>query len=272
MIGPYFFHNTELKPIEQATVSIDNLAFVYGYGVYENLKVRKRVLYFPELHAERLLNSARAIGMKNDLTVQKIKKALLELCKTVQQDSFNLKILLMGNEPKGEFYAFALNPRFVTDKEYRNGVTVVTHHGERMFPEAKTLNMLMSFLAYKKAQEQGAYDALLVDNKGCVREGTRTNLFFTDGKMLFTPPNVLEGVTKTTLIEALKKKGISVKVKELPLKEIKKFRLFLTSTSSNVLPISKIDGITVEIFPIVRDVMKIYGGYLKEYEKKEKRV
>ena len=274
MIGPYFSLNGKLLPVEQAVVSIDNLSFVYGYGVYENLKVRNNVLFFPEMHVERLIHSAQVIGLKTTHSKEKIEKAIRDLCAAIRQDSFNLKVLLIGTEKDADLYVIALNPRFVTDKEYRNGVKVITYNGERLFPGAKTLNMLMSFLAYKEAQEKKAYDALLFDNEGNIREGTRTNLFFTDGKTIFTPPKekVLEGVTKITLIDALKKKGMTVKEKELRATDVTKYSLFLTSTSSNVLPIARIDEKNVTIVQIVRDVMKIYGEYLKEYVKNQRRI
>lgn len=276
MIGPSFSFNGNLLPIRQAVISVDNLSFCYGYGVYENLKVRNRVLFFPELHAERLLHSASAIGLKTIYTEKKIQEIIESLCRVIPQKSFNLKVLLMGNEKdNADMYAFALNPRFVTGKEYKEGVRVITHHGERLFPNAKTLNMLMSFLAYKKAQEKGAYDALLVDNEGAVREGTRTNLFFTDGEKIFTPPKekVLEGVTRITVIDALKKKGIVVQEKELRFDGINLYKgFFLTSTSSKVLPIAKIDDKAFGISEIVKKVMKIYDEYLEEYGAKQKSI
>lgn len=275
MIGSYFSLNDDLLPVEKAVVSVDNLSFVYGYGVYENLKVRNRILFFPELHAERLVHSARIIGLKTTLTSEKIKDRIEKLCDTVRLESYNLKVLLLGNDKDADMYVFALNPRFLTDKEYREGVNVTTYRGERLFPDAKTLNMLMSFLAYKEAQMKGAYDALLVDNDGKLREGTRTNLFFTDGKNIYTPPRkkILEGVTRTTVIDALAKKGIVVQEKEVTMNEVGSYKgFFLTSTSSRVLPISRIDGMTIGIPQIVRDVMRIYDECLEEYVKKQKKI
>ena len=59
-------------------------------------------------------------------------------------------MLLMGGSGKHDpdLYVFALAPKYVSDKEYRDGVAVVTYDGERIFPQAKTLNMLMSFLPH----------------------------------------------------------------------------------------------------------------------------
>ena len=273
MIGHYFSLNGKLLPVSEAKVSVDSVEFVYGYGVYETLKVRNGVLYFPELHAERLLSSAKVIGIEVSYSAEEIIAFIRTLAASVGQDSFNVKMLLMGKEKGSDLYVMALNPYYVTEKEYRDGVKVVTYSGERQFVEAKTLNMLMSYLAYKKAKEEGAYDALLVDREGFVCEGTRTNLFFTDGKKLFTPPltDVLNGVTRITLFDALQVKGIVVEERRLPLRELGKYKgYFLTSTSSKVLPVSRIDGKMFEIPPIVKDVMRIYEEYLEGYVKKQK--
>ncbi len=274
MIGTYFSLNGKLLPIEKATISIDSVEFVYGYGAYETLKVRHGIPYFSELHVERLLHSAQVIGIKAGFSGREILKILDEFAGSVHEESFNIKMLLMGKENGSDLHIFALNPHYVTEKEYRKGVKVVTYEGERQFVEAKTLDMLMSYLAYKKAKENGAYDTLLVDKEGFVREGTRTNLFFTDGKKLFTPPlsDALNGVTRITLLDALQKKGIVVEERRLGSGEFGKYKgYFLTSTSSKVLPISAIDGKKLEIPAIVREVRKIYDEYLEEYIQSKKK-
>ena len=268
MIGPYFSFNGELRPIEQSLISIDDLSFLYGYGVYENLKVRNRVLFFPEMHIARLRHSAKVIELPTQLKPHRIKNILDSFVQAMTAESYNIKMLLMGNElGSSDLYISASNPKYITEKDYRDGVSVITYHGERLFPQAKTLNMLMSFLAHKRARDAGAFDALLVDNEGNVREGTKTNLFFTDGKTIFTPPSstVLEGVTKITLTEALLKKKINVREKDLPLKDIGLYGLFLTSTSAKVLPVSMFNGKKIIIHPLVREVMNIYDEYLDAY-------
>jgi branched-chain amino acid aminotransferase len=133
--------------------------------------------------------------------------------------------------------------------------------------------MLMSYVAYKKARENNAYDSLMINNDNKIREGTRTNFFYTDGKTIFTAPKeqVLNGVTRITLLEALKKENIAVREKELDLKELKKYKgFFLTSTSSKVVPISEINNKKIEIPEIIKKVIRVYNRYLEEYGKKSK--
>ncbi len=264
MLAPSFSLNGKLLPIDQAVISLDNLEFSYGFGVYEIVKVRNKILYFPEKHIERLFHSAKTIKLTVPLSFEAVFSALKEFTNAIAEQSYNIKILCVA----GNLYIFATAPLFVADKLYRSGVSVITYQGERLFPQAKTLNMLMSYQSYAKAKEQQAYDALLVDNQSFIREGTRTNFFFTDGKTIFTPPAeyVLEGVTKLTLTEALREQGITVEEKKLALSEIKNYTgFFLTSTSSKVLPIREIDGVTFEIPDIIKKAMKIYNHYLEDY-------
>jgi len=164
---------------------------------------------------------------------------------------------------------------YLPKNAYTKGVKLITFEGERPFPKAKTLSMLTSYLAFNKARNQNAYDALLTDRQSNVREGTRTNLFLIDGSRICTPPqeSVLNGVTRTTLIQALKNKGINVEECVIPKQDLTKYQgCFLTSTSSNVLPISQIDDIKFVIPQTVSRIMSIYSDFLENYRKNQKRM
>ncbi len=272
MLGHYFSLNGQLLPIEKALIPLDNLEFSYGFGVYEALKVRNKIVYFPEKHIERLFHSAKTINLKVPLSPEAVFSALKDFTIAISEhSSYNIKIVCVTNN----LYIFATAPLFVPDKLYRLGAKVITYSGERQFPQAKTLNMLMSYLAYAKAREEQAYDALLVDREGFICEGTRTNFFFTDGTTIFTPPKekVLEGVTKLTLTEALSVKGIIVEEKTVKKDDICTNNFlnphyqgfFLTSTSSKVLPISQIDEQVVSVPAIIQAVKEIYDQFLESY-------
>ncbi len=319
MLPPLFSKNGQLLPIDKAIISVDNIEFTYGFGVYENLKVRNRILYFPELHIQRLFHSAKAIGLTTQYDQKTIHDFLINLIKKIKEGSFNLKMLCVGNKEGSDLYILALAPKFLTAKEYSQGVQAITYKTERQFPQAKTLNMLPSYIAYKKAHQEKCYDALLVNEKDEILEGTRTNLFFTDGKTIFTAPEdkVLNGVTRLTLIEAITRynKGkaneksqdknpslknnvmketnknpiketgkknenvigaknqeqsqpqkIIIKEKILKKDEINDYQgFFLTSTSSKIVPINKINETTILIPNLIKKVMKIYDEYLMQY-------
>lgn len=256
--------NGGVVPESEARIPIDNIAFTYGYGVYEHLAVRKRVLYFPDEHVARLARSGAQIG----LVVPDVKTLLLWLrafCSHISEESFNIKILVVDKD----CYIFASNPAFLQDKQYRDGVSAITIRSERVFPEAKTLSMLPSYLAYAQARAHGAYDALLLDREGFVREGTRTNLFYTDGITLFTPPkgSVLSGVTREQICAL-----VPVVERKLHIDELDSFSYALTSTSLGMIPLTKIDEKSFVVSELMRSAMRAHEAFLASWAAGQKKV
>ncbi|GAB4367297.1 MAG: branched-chain-amino-acid transaminase [Spirochaetales bacterium] len=270
MIGPYCFFNHELIPVEQAVVPVDDIHFSYGYGVYETLKVRHRVLYFPSLHEERLFHSASVIGLAHPFKEGAVIRGIRKLVQANRTDHANIKVLLIGGDTaeQARLYILTLNPLFPDRKLYKQGAIALIHPGERVFPEAKTLNMLVSTLAFREARSVGAYDAVLKNREGCLTEGTRTNLFYVKGGVVYTPPRqqVLEGVTRITLLDMLHQRGIPVKERPLHESEIPhQDGFFLTSTSSKVMPLKRLGSQEVPIPSLIRDIKKYYDTYLDTY-------
>jgi branched-chain amino acid aminotransferase len=271
---PYFSKNGQILPVDQATMPLSNIAFSYGFGVYENIKVRNGIVYFVKQHIERLQKSAETISLIHPFKAEEIEKYLRELLEklelTGEQSSCNIKILLIGGrEP--ELFILALAPHFPDRKLYSEGAKTMTVDYERVFPQAKTLNMLPSYVFYTKARENDCYDALLVSKSGTILEGTRTNFFAIKGRELFTPPaeEVLEGVTRQTVIHAAKKLGFTLHETAIPLAQITEYDgVFLTSTSSKIIPIRQIDELSFEIPENLRELMQGYDSFLKESEGK----
>ena len=270
MIGNFFAHNGDFLPVSEARISLDDINFTYGYGVYETLKARKGLVYFPLDHIERLFHSAQIIGIEVGFKKSEIVSWVLELVKKNGLEDCNIKILCIGaaNDKGPDIYILCLNPLFPPRRLYRDGASLLTMEGERHFPQAKSLSMLMSAMAYRKAIAAGCYDALLINRQGQVTEGTRTNLFYLQNNMVFTPPaeQSLEGVTKHTLVSCLKNNNIEIKERTLPIGELKSVQgLFLTSTSSKVMPVSRIDENEIQIPELIREIIKMYNEYLEDY-------
>ncbi len=272
MIGQYFWRDRELRPVSEAVVPADDINFAYGFGVYETMKVRAGLMYFAERHLERLLHSARIIELEHEFDERLLLRALSELCRANELTDANIKLLLIGGEDaaSAKLFVMALAPFFPPRKSYRDGVSAITVEAERPYPQAKSLSMLTSTVAFRRARSAGAYDALLQDRNGRLTEGTRTNLFYTDGATLFTPPaeQVLSGVTRATVIEAAEAAGYSVEERPLAADELAAYEgFFLTSSSSKVIPIGRINDLALQVPPMVHEVARVYDAYLKEYRR-----
>lgn len=262
----YFSKNGEILPIEQASISLSNIEYQYGFGVYETIRVVDGIPYFLAQHLERLLESARIIGLEHSYSLESIGESIAELIKKNGSGTCNLKILLIGGrEPV--LSILCLNPLFPDKKLYRDGAHFITYEYERAFPHAKTLNMLQSYLAYKRAKENDAYDALLINNNGCITEGTRTNFFCIEGKTLVTPPEeeILLGVTRAAVLQVAKENGFSLEEREIRFGELARSDgAFITSTSSKIIPVRSIDEYQFPEPPsTLRELMSTFDTFLE---------
>mgnify|MGYP001558206285 CR=1 FL=1 len=267
----YFSKNGNILPIEQATVPLSNIEYAYGFGVYETIRAYNGKAHFLNEHINRLLESAKIIKLDHDFSYSFIEQSVLDLVKNSNSKAYNLKMLLIGGPTKEEAQIFIMcfNPLFTDKKLYKEGAAFITSNYERVYPHAKSLNMLQSYMAYKKARSVGAHDSLLINNKGYITEGTRTNFFGIKDKTIFTPKeeDILLGVTRKAIIRAAIKNGFEIVQKNIILADLKSFDgAFITSTSVKIIPIRLIDGIVIYEKPSenLKELMKAFDNYLTE--------
>lgn len=268
---PSFIHNGNIKPISEALIPVSCIEYTYGFGVYEALRVIEGIPTFIDDHIERLMLSAKVIDLEHPWTTDDIRKFLQLLTTTTQERAYNIKLLLIGGRRKegAQIFAIPLAPHFPEKKLYRDGVAVCTYSYERLFPHAKTLNMLGSYLAYREAQKRGCYDALLRNRNGNITEGTRTNFFVLKGKEILMAPKeeVLEGVTMKHVLDVASAQQLKITECQITLDVITHCSgAFITSTSSKILPIKSIDAIQLPPVPNeLRELMKGFDTFIETW-------
>ncbi len=268
-----YSRNGVLLPESRATVSLKNVEYAYGWGVYENVRAIRGKALFLEDHAERLMASARIIGLEHPFTKEAFcawTEALL--ARLGPEVVCNLKILLIG-APTPEGCALSilpLAPLFPDKRLFTRGATAITFPYERLFPQAKTLNMFGSYYAYKKAKEAGCYDALLTDRHGNITEGTRTNVFAIKDRVIQSPPaqDILEGITRLHVLQVAREHGFTLEEGPLPLSDLARWDgLFLTSTSTKILPITAVDA---HAFPAVPPALTELIGHFDAFLERQR--
>jgi branched-chain amino acid aminotransferase len=282
MLGAYFCHNGALKAADKALCSLDDIELTHGFGCYETLKLRGGLVYFPEFHEERLLRSLAILGIEHALAPGMLVAALEALARANGLREANLKALAIGRQDRpADWYILALPPVAPSADAYEKGVDCLLYRGERQFPQAKSLSLLLSTIAYRGALAEGCYDALLINGRGELSEGTRMNLFYAEAGAaahspgpLYTPPakDVLEGITRRTLMAALATDGLPVI--ERPLREEEalsgRFGLMVSSTSNKALPVRRLlrPGSAPFELPLpgfFSAVLRSYDEYLLRY-------
>lgn len=262
--------NGTLIPLSEATIPVNHIEYAYGYGVYENLRVLNGKVLFINDHLERLQHSAKVIELVHPFTTEQLKQWTMELVASVPTGVFNLKMLLIGGREPGDCLLFILplSPLFPEKKLYTQGATAITYPYERLFPQAKTLNMLGSYLAYKTARAQGAYDALLINRDGHITEGTRTNFFTITKNTITMPPmrDILEGVTLKHVLHVARKHTFTVVEKNILPADLDAIDgAFITSTSTKIMPLKKIDDRALPPIPeALKALMKHFDAFVEK--------
>ncbi|TAJ32489.1 MAG: D-amino acid aminotransferase, partial [Reyranella sp.] len=113
--------------------------------------------------------------------------------------------------------------------------------------DIKTVALLPNVLAKQAARESGAYEAWLLDEKGCVTEGASTNAWIVtgEGELITrqTDNGILAGITRLTLKKLADDLQLKLVERPFSLAEAKKAKeAFITSATSFVTPVVKIDG------------------------------
>lgn len=126
--------------------------------------------------------------------------------------------------------------------------------------------MLPSYLAFRRARQANAYDALLVNREGCITEGTRSNFLALQGRTIFSPPeaDILPGVTRHHVLLVARQNGFKIIEQPIKLAELPCYdAACLTSTVCKLLPLRSIDKhIWPDQFPTLQELRHAFDSYL----------
>lgn len=259
---------------KDALVSIADKAVWYDFGVYENIKVLQGKLMWPDLHVDRLFKSAEIIGLNMGERKERIAQWVREYAEVLRLKDHIIKICAYGDADKNvraTVYIFAIGLTFYPDQFYSKGVKTITFQGERNFPQAKSMDTLVNFIAFREAKEQGVFESILIDREGNAREGSRSNLYIIEQGTVITPPltDVLEGVTRILVLKLLKEYNITFKEERISKSRLRAAdEVFITATSSNIMPVVAIDQHTIGAGApgeVTRRIIQLYRAMQKAY-------
>lgn len=235
------------KLVEEDTLKVGVLSptVTSSYSVYETLRVINSRAVFLRDHLMRLKKSSDEIYLPLKVSEIEISEWIENLIKCEYISSAQLRIT---HSEEGIFITYSDLIAY-PDSYYEDGVKCIYFFGERFMPTVKTSNRLLSTLAMKRAESKGAFEALLVNRRERVTEGTRTNFYAIADKSLYTAEDelVLSGVTRTRVIKIAKELGYKVIFEAPKYDDIKYFdSVFISSTSMAALPVSEIGDVKMK--------------------------
>lgn len=232
-------------------------------NVYEVVRVIDSEILFWDDHFKRFKNSIfKFCGFEIE-----IEDLFDKVCAVINENKIvngNLKIEIIFDD-NCNLYVYPIKFYYPDD---RIGVEVVTFNFERNNPNVKSYDYGFRRESQKIIEEKSVYEVLLVNQKGFITEGSRSNVYFIKGNCFFTAPEklVLNGVTRIKVNKIINELGFILKEESILKRDIFDFdACFLTSTSSNILAVDVIDG--KKIFSssniYLERIRKTFKKYLK---------
>jgi len=247
-------------PYAQARVHAEDRGFQFGDAVYEVCEVRNGRLVDETRHMARLARSLGELGIGEPMSARAWGRVLRETVRRNRVgDGFVYLQVSRGARPRD----FLFPPDHVAptvvclarnSNPARSEAAAETGIGIKTMPDIrwgrcdiKTVMLLPASLAKEAARKEGAAEAWFVDAQGYVTEGGSSNAWIVDrdGRLVTRQIDnaILRGVTRTTLIDLLKRENIELVERPFTVEEAKAAReAFITSATSIVMPVVKIDG------------------------------
>ena len=259
----WIWMNGEFIPWKDATSHIISQGLHYASAVFEGERAYDGKIFKSEQHTDRFFNSAKIIGIKIPFTKGEIidaKKKLID--KMNYKDCYVRPLAWRGGEQMGISttnsninVAIAVWDdwsSYFKIEDRKAGLKLVTSPWRRPAPdtapfEAKASGpYIICTMSKEFAENKGYHDALMLDYRGYVAEGTGANIFFIKGQDIHTPiPDCfLNGITRQAVMQMVTKQGYKITERHILPSEIEKYdEAFLTGTAAEITPIKSIDNI-----------------------------
>lgn len=259
------WQNGELVPWEEARVHVLSHGLHYGTGVFEGIRCyeteRGPAVFRHRDHLERLEKSAELYYFSLPYSVEALREATHELIRRNGLRSCYIRPLAFRGYGEMGLYAHsapievivAVWPwgAYLGEDGKRHGIRTKvsswrTISGESLIPHAKASGQYLNSILAKTESANAGYDeAILLDQHGCVSEGSGENVFLVRDGVLCTPPHtasILDGITRNSVVQIARDLGYTVEERDIARSELYLAdEMFLSGTAAELVPVREVD-------------------------------
>jgi branched-chain amino acid aminotransferase len=277
------WHNGEFVAWEDAKVHVLTHALHYGTAVFEGIRAydtdRGPAVFRHHDHLRRLEESAKLYYMDLPFSREEIREATHELIARNGLRSCYIRPLVyrghgpMGLDPEDNPVEVSVGVwewgAYLGDEASRNGIRAKVSSWRRispqsLIPHSKASGQYLNSVLAKIESKRGGYEeAILLDDKGHVCEGSGENVFMVKDGRIATPPqtaSILDGISRKSIMEIARDLGHEVQERDIARAELTLAdEVFLVGTAAELVPVREIDDI--EIGPpgeLTRELQSVY--------------
>jgi branched-chain amino acid aminotransferase len=254
--------NGTLVPRAKAVVSVFDGGFIAGDGVWEGLRLVRGSWLFLERHLDRLFAGAAELQLDIGLDRAGIVAALTELCRANgMSDGVHARLMVtrgLKRTPSQDPRQAVGPATVVIIAEFKlpnpelasTGLTLMTSTYRVTRPDQFDIRLnshsrLPLILALMQAYNNGADEALMLDDRGFVASCNATNFFFARGGVVMTSSGktCFNGITRGAVIELCAAEGIEMLPGDYALLDVRQAEeAFVTGTFGGITPVRSLDG------------------------------
>ena len=259
-----------------AKISIEDRGLQFSDSVYEVIAYKNNNFIDIKFHLRRLKYSLKELKIKYSFTDFKLEKIIKNVVlKNKLKNGLIYLQITRGVQPRNHVYKNNLKPTiiiYIIEKKFNNNLKDLKCEKAITYPDLrwsrrdiKSVSLLANIIAAKEANIKHAYEAILIKN-GYVTECTASNIWIIKNNKLLTHPansDILGGITRKRLKIIINKYKLNLIEKKFTKYELYKAdEVFLTSSSSFITPIIKIDNKVIKngkVGKITYDLAKLYN-------------
>lgn len=271
---------------DEAKVSVFDHAVLYGDGCFEGIRFYSGKVFRLQEHIERLFNGMRYLMIDLPWSFDEVCKATEEtVAASGMSDGYIRLVVTRGvgdlglnprNCPTPSMFIIVEDIALYPKEMYENGLSLITSSYRRPDPDAicqqvKSLNYLNSISAKLEAVQQGAGEALMLNERGNVAECTGDNIFIVSKGVVMTPPlteSALGGITRHAVMDICAELGIPCEERVMNRYDVLSAdECFLTGTAAEVIAVSSLDGRTIgtgHAGPVTMRILARYKELVRE--------
>jgi branched-chain amino acid aminotransferase len=279
----FIWMNGTMVPWRDARIHVLTHALHYASCVFEGERVYDGRIFKLREHTLRLADSARKLGFDLPHEIATLEQACQQVVAANGiSDGYVRPLAWRGPEMMGvSAQNCRINvgiaawtwPAYFTPEARLKGIRMTRAIYDRPAPntaptQSKAAGLYMiCTLSKHQAEAKGYDDALMLDYRGYLAEGTGANLFLViDGKLHTPLPDCfLDGITRQTVIALAQSRGIEVIERHIKPEELNAAaEVFLTGTAVEVTPVREIDAHRFEVGPITRQLIVDFDALTRE--------
>ncbi len=246
------FLNGEFIPAEEATASVLGPGFLQGYGLFETMRSYRGKIAYLDAHLRRIEKSSGLLYLRLPYSAPGLKRIIAKAVKINGFSDCCVRLTVWKGERETQTLIIAKKYRPFPHKKYLAGFRVwVSPYRQNEFSlltQIKSTSRLFYEFVYRQAKDKGFDEAIILNSRGDIAEGSRSNIFLVKAKVLFTPAlscGCLAGVTRRVAMDLAKKYNIEVCEGKFTMRDFYAAdEVFLTNSLMGIMPVNRCKKLT----------------------------